>query len=154
MCSSDLRDAAYQRKLRGVVSERLEDFSKIFIELAKTFEDVSSEVPDDSQRKDVISLLKLLSQRACQGCRGYSVCWEENFHQTYKGLLELLILAENKSGISGHDLPDELRKRCIQGYKLVSAINYLVEMCKADKYWRERLNESQEIGRASCRERV
>jgi stage II sporulation protein E len=137
------REAAYQKKLRNVVSERLEDFSNIFTELARTFDSVPCAVSQGPQRGDVISLLKLLSQRACQGCSGYHVCWEKNFHQTYKELIELLILAERKSGISGTDLPSELRKRCIQGYKLISSINYIVEICQSDKYWKERLSESQ-----------
>lgn len=138
------RESRYQMKLRNLMSERLLEIARIFTELSKTF----CQAPQfyrKSKRSSLIAMLDQVTQRACEECPGFAVCWEDNFHTTYNDLLNVLVKTETSGSITIQDLQRYFRHRCVQSNKLVSIVNFLFEIYAVEKYWQKRVSESREI---------
>lgn len=131
------------KRLREMVNQRLDDFSRVFEELSTTF----AQIPPGQNKRECgyDSFLTCLTQKVCADCAGFRTCWEERFHQTYWDMVDLLAVAEKNPRIEFKDLPESIARYCMQPYQLTTSINYVVEMMRLDSFWQKRLQESQEI---------
>lgn len=137
------REMLRERRLRELVSKRLKDFSKIFGELSRTFNQGSP--VEGTEAKSFNGFLENIVRRSCLQCTGYHVCWQEKLYKSYIMMLDLLALAETTGKISLSDLPDGLHNKCIQPQSLVNAVNGAVEVYQTENLWERRLRESREI---------
>jgi len=79
--------------------------------------------------------------RLCDRCHQFRACWEEEFHQTYRGILGLLEVAERGGRPALTDLPESLGRRCPHAEQLVAAVAGLGELYHTSRHWQERVQE-------------
>ncbi|MGE5559628.1 MAG: stage II sporulation protein E [Chloroflexota bacterium] len=139
------RQAATDRTLRTLTSERLKEFGRVFEELARSFEQIASSAAETVEERTLDKLLNTIASRVCNSCPSYRTCWDADFYRTYKVLIDMLALAEQNGGVAASDLDDDQRRRCVRLNDLLTTVNYLFEMYRTEHFWQKRVSESREI---------
>lgn len=131
--------------LKEIFKERIKNWSRVFYELSRSFEQVSSTVVQTPQEQSLQKLLHLAGEKVCSDCTFYRTCWEREFYKTYQGFVELIALIEIYGKISPDNFSNELKKRCSRTKELAITLNCLYESYNLNRYWSQRLLESREI---------
>ena len=137
-------EEAYSSRLRDMTHKRLTEISKVFQELATTFEKVSDK-KKLVQQKDISKLIDKLAEDVCSNCAICKFCWEEDFYITYQLMFEMTNTVELNGSISTSMLSDEFTKRCNKTDTIVNKINYLFEAYKLDYKWENKILESRQL---------
>lgn len=131
--------------LKEIFKERIKNWSRVFYELSRSFEQVSSTVGQTPQEQSLQKLLHLAGEKVCSDCTFYRTCWEREFYKTYQGLVDLVAMIEIFGKISPDNFSNELKKRCSRTKELAITLNCLYESYNLNRYWSQRLLESREI---------
>ncbi|GAB6179127.1 stage II sporulation protein E [Desulfotomaculum defluvii] len=132
-------------RLRELTVDRIRNWSSIFTELSRSFEQVSSTVQQSQEEHGLQQLFTEVSKKVCEGCALYRTCWERDFYRTYQNMLDMLSTVELQGKITIEDLSEELKKRCARLKEMSITITCLYETYKVNKYWHQRLLESREL---------
>ncbi|MEW6523759.1 MAG: SpoIIE family protein phosphatase [Bacillota bacterium] len=138
-----------EQLVRTALSNRLYEVSQVFRELSRAFEQTAASTP--SVEQDRQRIFGNIACRVCEACSSYRLCWEQDFQQTYRGMYDLLTLAELNNGLREEHVPKELRVRCSHLHELVSTINYLLDLARLNLSWQRRVDESREVVSAQLR---
>ncbi|AEG58495.1 stage II sporulation protein E [Desulforamulus ruminis DSM 2154] len=134
-----------ESRLRELTVNRIKDWSSVFSELSRSFEQVSSTVQKSQEEQGLQQLFAEVSKKVCEGCALYRTCWERDYYRTYQNLLDILSVVEIQGKISVEDLSDDLKKRCARLKEMCITITCLYETYKVNRYWQQRLLESREL---------
>lgn len=135
---------ASEHRLREVTSVKINEFARIFEELSRTFEQITCDL-QAREENDLQMLFNSISSKVCKGCSVYRVCWEKEFYKTYKSIIDLFSLVEERGLISEKDISECISKRCSRLKELAIIINCLHDTQKLNQYWNRKLSESREI---------
>lgn len=134
-----------ETRIRELTVDRIRDWSSIFNELSRSFEQVSSTVQQSQEEYGLQQLFSEVSSKVCDGCALYRTCWERDFYRTYQIMLDMLSTVELQGRVTIDDLSDELKKRCARLKEMSITISCLYETYKVNRYWQQRLLESREL---------
>ena len=132
-------------QLKEMFKERIKNWSRVFYELSRSFEQVSSTVGHTPQEQSLQKLLRLTGEKVCSDCTFHRTCWERDFYKTYQGLVDLIAHIEIYGKISPDNFSAELKKRCSRTKELAITLNCLYESYHLNRYWSQRLLESRGI---------
>ncbi|MGB9803374.1 stage II sporulation protein E [Desulfofundulus sp.] len=132
-------------RVQSVVAGRMRNWSLVFDELSRSFNQSSATAPREHEEPYLQSLFNQIADRVCQGCGLYRTCWEWEFFRTYQSLLDLFTLVEMYGQVGAADLPDTFKRRCSRPKELAITVTCLYETYKLNRYWLKRLDESREI---------
>lgn len=130
---------------KEIFEGRIRNWARIFLELSRTFEQVSSTAGQNREEQSLQKLLNQITEKVCSGCTFYNTCWERELYKTYQGMVDLLALVETYGKISPDNFSRELKRRCSRTKELAITINCLYESYNLNRYWSRRLLESREI---------
>lgn len=130
---------------KELFAERIKNWARVFNELSRTFEQVSSTAGQSREEESLQKLLNQVGEKVCGDCTFYRTCWEREFYKTYQGLIDLLALVEIYGKVSPDNLNDEIKRRCSRTKELAITISCLYETYNLNRYWSRRLLESREI---------
>lgn len=130
---------------RELFRERISCWARVFNELSKTFEQVSSTAGQNREEQSLQKLLNLVSEKVCGSCSFYRTCWEREFYKTYQGIIDLLTQVELFGQVSPDNLPEEIKRRCSRTKELAITVSCLYETYSLNRYWSHRLLESRQI---------
>ena len=132
----------YTRRIRDITIEKLEKFSNAFMELSKTFGEISqTKVVTD--RQDITVLFDKVADRVCRDCSLCLHCWDRNFYDTYQVMFRIVEGLEAKGRIEINDIPPYFLDRCERINDFVDAVNSAYELFKVDMVWKNRIGESR-----------
>lgn len=134
-----------ERYYKEIFKERISGWARVFNELSKTFEQVSSTAGQNWEEQNLQKLLNLVSEKVCSSCSFYRTCWEREFYKTYQGLIDLLAQVEMFGRVSPDNLPEEIKRRCSRTKELAITVSCLYETYNLNRYWSHRLMESRQI---------
>lgn len=129
-----------RRRLR-FSARRLQSAAQIFRELALTCQNSSQSEQD--QGKNVETVLNHLCGQVCNHCSIRNLCWSVDVEETYRGVMGLFNIAEQKGFAEVQDMPDNFAKRCPHLRELVATINCLYELYCQSNYWQQQKNGSR-----------
>jgi len=127
-----------------IISQKLQDFSQVFMELSRIFEQINSDCRSKENR-NISALINTAATRVCESCYRHQRCWEKDFYQTYKDFFDVFSVAEKNSETNNQEVLKQIKSRCFRSKEMLSVINHLSEMYKLNYYWQKRLNEGREI---------
>lgn len=143
--SSFLADSrGYSDRIRDITADRLEKFSKAFLELSRTFGEVS-EAKMPAERQDINVLFDRVADRICSDCSLCMHCWERNFYDTYQVMFKIVETLEAKGRVEEKDIPDYFLGKCARVSDFVNAVNNMYELFRVGIVWKGRLNESRGV---------
>lgn len=126
------------------VSGRLKEVASVFNQLGQTFEEVSSGMP--AREQDTLQdIFNKISTSACNGCSNYARCWQQDFYNTYQGVLDLFALVEVNGLLTAEKVGGNISKRCVRLKELITVVNCLYETFQLNRYWESRIKESREL---------
>ena len=88
-------------------------------------------------------MLDTASSKICPDCGLKYSCWERGYKASYKAMLDMLEIAENKGKLTIGDIPESFSSKCIKNDAFVNAFNSMFEIYRVEKLWQDRLNESR-----------
>lgn len=132
-------------RYKELFKERISGWARVFNELSRTFEQVSSTAGQNWEEQDLQKLLNLVNEKVCSSCSFYKTCWEREFYKTYQGLIDLLTQVELFGQVSPDNLPEEIKRRCTRTKELAITVSCLYETYNLNRYWTHRLLESRQI---------
>lgn len=131
---------------------RYADFFKLRVsDLGRAFEDLANTLVQQTPSKESLEeqriqeIFQTVAKTICADCSLFSVCWEQDFYNTYKNILAAFVLIEKNGMLTVETLPAELNRRCFRARELVIMLNCLYETYRLDNYWRKKIGESQEL---------
>lgn len=141
-------DGLVHKQLANISSKKVRDLAQIFAELARSFSETSTAAEAEKKepgRDKAANIVNLIAQKVCHRCPAANKCWETDFYATYKSLLKLFSMAENKGRIAKKDVTTSMRGQCTRKGEIATAVNFLLETYHVDKFWRQRVRESKEL---------
>ncbi|MDD2553492.1 MAG: stage II sporulation protein E [Desulfotomaculaceae bacterium] len=130
---------------KEIFKERITSWARIFNELSRTFEQVSSTAGQSWEEQNLQKMLSLVSEKVCSSCSFYSTCWEREFYKTYQGLIDMLTRLELFGLVTPDGLPEDIKRRCTRTKELAITVSCLYETYNVNRYWSRRLLESRQI---------
>jgi len=131
-----------EKKAMDVTGRKIREFARVFNELSRTFEQISTE----AQGQDLNnwqSLLQEVADQACDGCSKYRLCWERDVSRTSKVIMDMFTWIDVNGKLSTTQLNEGVRKRCVRSRELVIILNCLYDTYKNYRYWNKKLAESR-----------
>ena len=134
-------------ELKKSIKQRLKKISSSFKDMADTLEELSEK--KQSNPSELAEIFDKAADKICVNCRRSPICWGKDFNSTYKSLFSLLESFEKKGTVDEGDFGEYLNIKCLNKEKLLSEINYQLELYKSELVWKSRLWESREL---ACRQ--
>jgi stage II sporulation protein E len=134
----------YGLKMREIIVEKLERFSRAFKELSKTFNEVSHGVTTVG-KNDVSYMLEIVADKVCNDCGLAHHCWDRNFYNTYQVMFKIIDRLEKKGRVAGEDIPAYFIERCERINDFVLHVSNVYELFKSNTLWKNRIDEAREI---------
>ncbi len=134
----------YSSRIRDITVERLEKFSKAFMELSKTFGEIA-ETKTTSSRQDINVLFDRVADRICRDCSLCMHCWERNFYDTYQVMFKIVENLEAKGRVEESDIPGYFLEKCARINDFVNAVNNMYELFRVGIVWKSKLSESRVV---------
>ncbi|MCX7780143.1 MAG: stage II sporulation protein E [Negativicutes bacterium] len=127
-----------------VATAKLNNISDMFQDLAGAFGQISAGTREKIREAELTRLLSAVGDRVCGHCTRRTVCWENEFYNTYQAMLEALGSAGNGRLTTG-SLPPVLKENCLKRADIVETINLVAERNSSNLYWQKKLAESRQI---------
>lgn len=128
--------------LKKTAETRMRNFSDSFLKLSKSLEKLSQNQAKQKQ-KELDLIFEEISEKLCKSCANCSLCWENNFMQTYRAACSMFETAEKKGSIDKEDVPEEFLSDCICADEFIRETNRGFELARLNKIWRSKLEESR-----------
>jgi len=136
--------AVFSLRAREMIVERLGKFSKAFMEVAKTVNEIAS-TGTSIDKNDISYMFDRVADRICKRCSLYGYCWDRNFYITYKNLFKIIEKLDRKGYIEMEDIPGYFIDNCERLSEFIQAINNMYEILKVDMMWKSKLGENRSI---------
>ncbi|OYD06352.1 stage II sporulation protein E [Paludifilum halophilum] len=141
---NDSAQQEYVRRLRDATAAKVDQFTELFAELAKSFREDSTR-NQQSDESHMSHFIGGVMEKTCKTCPLYRQCWEKNFVSTYSGMTDLMALVEMKGTQGPLKVPKDWSDHCIRAEKVLSLIREGYDSYEQDLVWRERLKESRRL---------
>ncbi|WP_366923328.1 stage II sporulation protein E [Metallumcola ferriviriculae] len=138
-------DMEIHTQLAGISGKKVKDLSRVFAELARSFNETASTTQEHSLDDDMANIMNLIAQKVCHQCPMTKKCWDNDVYRTYKNLIRLFTLAENSGRVTKKDISAHINGRCTRSGEIATAVNFMVETYQVDRFWRKRLEESKGV---------
>lgn len=134
-----------ERLLRMAV-RKLRDSSWAFRDLATSLNELSA-TEKVNEEANVRAAMEQLSHQLCSRCSLRDICWEIDYHETFRGVIQLFESVRENGLASVKDAPDNFAKRCPHIKELIAIINCLFDLYCRSNYWQmQRINSRELIG--------
>ncbi len=128
-------DENNRRRLR-FSARRLQNVAHFFRDLANGCRAVGAgEKRTEEQERNVEMVLNHLCGQVCNRCSIHNLCWSVDVEDTYRGVMGLFNVAEQKGFADVKDVPDNFGRRCPHLRELVATVNCLYELYCQNNYW-------------------
>ncbi len=132
-----------QDKLRTKVAQRLDALADSYKEVSESY--VSGLSDNFMSQGYIIHMLDTASSKICPSCGLKYNCWERCVKDSYKGMFEMLELADKKGLVEEGDVPPPFYGKCIKIKDFVGEFNRMYRLYKVEKIWRQRAGENRQL---------
>ena len=159
--SSGLRSATEEKneRLLRMAVRKLNNSSWAFRELSNSLaEDAErTKVNEDS---NIRAAMEQLSHQLCSRCSLRDICWEIDYHETFRGIVKLFNSVQMTGLAEEKDAPENFSKRCPHIKELIAIVNCLFDLYCRSNYWQlqrissKKLISTQMMGVADVLEKL
>lgn len=112
-------------RVKKYLSIKLKSTSAAFSHLADSFNSITDK---NINTADVSVIFDNTADRVCKHCSMAVHCWQKGFDNTYKDMLSMLAIIEEKGSIELSDLPDDFPDHCVKAEKLIANFTHMYEI--------------------------
>jgi stage II sporulation protein E len=136
-------EQARVRRIRSLLSERMQDLGLVFNELSRTYAE-GADSPLVSAQQLLDHTVASTATSVCQGCARRVKCWEKEGYSTYQAVTHTIERLE--ASPSGNVLPSpDLKERCIRIDAMMNTLRHQLEITDRDAKWMEKLREQNDL---------
>ncbi len=139
----DEEDVFVRQSIQNIAKGKLKDFSESFQNLSDTFTSIADKKTELS-KKDKTDIFNDVSEKLCKDCTNCSICWKNNFYETYEGAYHIIETVEKNGTISTGEIPESFAGRCISLESFLFETGRMLELAKLNLSWHNRMAESRE----------
>lgn len=134
----------YAKKVRDVTAGRVEQFSKVFRQLSRSF--MQFTVGEEGQAEEAVGhFMNNVSGRSCATCWKQKTCWEEKFFQTYRFMTDMMTEIETNPQISKKQIPNAWKQNCVKTEYVLEIMKQQYDLYKHDQHWKKQIYESRQL---------
>ncbi|MGO0121684.1 SpoIIE family protein phosphatase [Desulfothermobacter acidiphilus] len=143
--ASALPSSPQSERLDDWITERLENWNRVYRELAATFSAAERESSPswpgaEEAEKEVLEELR---RRICSSCPLSRICWEREKEKTLAWYREALAFVRRKGAVRPENLPSPLARRCLRWDDLTLTLAFLWELHRTNRFWCRKVRESR-----------
>lgn len=138
------RESLASMNLKNIANSRMKVFSDSFMKLSKTLETITDK-QSRLKQQELNYIFEDISEKLCKNCDKCSLCWEQNFTETYQSACCMFDIAEKNGYIEKEDIPKPFLDACICADRFLEETNRGFEIAKLNHIWSSRIAESREI---------
>jgi len=132
------------KRIRDIMCEKLTAAADSFTELSDMFSEVVSQrISADMQ--DPGTLFDRTADAVCRDCSLMHYCWQKEYNNTRRSLLDLYERMELHGEALLKDVPAEFKNACIRLEEFIKALNKSYELHKINLMWAGRVTESRQL---------
>lgn len=135
----------YAKRVRDVTAGRVEQFSEVFRQLARSFKQLTTDDAVSRKEEEVGHFMNAVAQKACDSCWKKSQCWDQKFYQTYTYMTDMMTQIEMKESMTKKNIPPEWRKVCIRTDQVLDVMKQQYGLYKNDLHWKKQIMDSRHL---------
>lgn len=135
----------YAKRIRDVTASRVEQFSEVFRQLAKSFMSLTQESGQAKQEEDIDHFMNSVAGRACTTCWRRDRCWNGDFYYTYRWMTDMMSTIEAAPHLSNAELKAEWKEACTRPEQVLAIMKEQYELYKHDLHWKRQIQESRQL---------
>nr|WP_231571343.1 stage II sporulation protein E [Paenibacillus sp. VKM B-2647] len=145
----------YVRRVRDLTASRVEQFSEVFRQLARSFKQVTVDSQAVRREEEVGHFMNEVAARTCESCWKKKQCWEDKFYATYKYMTDMMTEIEvrdaaSKDGTAAgsmtkKDIRPEWKSLCVRTDKVLEVMKQQYSQYKNDQHWKKQIVDSREL---------
>ncbi|WP_090826655.1 stage II sporulation protein E [Paenibacillus sp. yr247] len=135
----------YAKRVRDVTAGRVEQFSEVFRQLARSFKQLTTDDAVSRKEEEVGHFMNSVAQKACDSCWKKSQCWDQKFYQTYTYMTDMMTQIEMKENMTKKHIPPEWRKLCIRTDQVLDVMKQQYGLYKNDLHWKKQIMDSRHL---------
>ena len=159
--ASGLKSAEEERNARllRVAMRKLRNSSWAFRDLANSLSELSGE-DKINEEANIRAAMEQLSHQLCARCSMKDICWEIDYHETFRGIIRLFETVRDGEIAELRDAPENFSKRCPHIRELIAIVNCLFDLYCRSNFWQlqrissRRLISNQLEGAAEVLEKI
>lgn len=135
----------YARRIRDATANRVEQFSQVFLQLARSFRQLTSDNLSLQKEDDVGHFMNDVAARSCANCHRRTKCWEESFYQTYRYMTDMMTELEVNDSFQNKDIPFAWRKFCVKPEAVLGIMKEQYGLYRNNLHWRRQISDSRQL---------
>lgn len=133
----------YAKRIRDMTAERVNQFSEVFRQLARSFGQVATSEELVQKEDEFGEFINSVTELTCSNCYRKEKCWEGRFHQTYSYMTDMMTMVEEKPKMTAKDVPKTWTKLCGKTELVLEAMKAQYELYKNDQHWKRQVVDSR-----------
>lgn len=135
----------YAKRIRDATAGRVEQFSQVFRQLARSFKQLTTDNLSLQKENDVGHFMNEVSERSCSNCPRRSKCWDDSFYQTYKYMTDMMTEIELADNFVNKNIPLTWRKICVKPEAVLSIMKEQYALYQNNLHWRRQISDSRQL---------
>lgn len=135
----------YAKRVRDVTASRVEQFSEVFRQLAKSFVHLSPAAEAQQAEETATHFMNAVSTGVCRHCTWHDKCWGPRFMQTHKLMTDMMTLIEERPQVTRREFPKTWDRMCLKTGPVMDVMKQQYEMYKHDLHWKRQIQDSRQL---------
>lgn len=135
----------YARRIRDVTAERVNQFSEVFRQLARSFRQIASSGEIVKREEEFDHFMNAVAERSCATCYRRNLCWDGRFYQTYQFMTDMMTQIEERPDFGKKHFPKEWNKLCAKPEQVLGVMKQQYELYKHDQQWKKQIQDSRHL---------
>ncbi len=144
--ATGLKNAAEEKneRLLRLAVKKLRSAGRAFGDLALSLSDIAGE-SQVSEEANVRTAMEQLSHQLCSRCSLQNICWEIDYHETFRGIVSLFESVHDHGLADLKDAPENFTRRCPHMNELIAIVNCLYDLYCRSNYWQQQRLSSRKL---------
>ncbi|MBD8500695.1 stage II sporulation protein E [Paenibacillus arenosi] len=133
----------YAKRVRDMTAERVMQFSELFKQLSKSFNQLTGYGEMRRKEEEYNSFIAAACDKTCSGCPRQNACWSSKYLQTVTWMNEMLHAVEEEPDFRERQIPKRWKDACPKAGQVLHVMKDQVERYRSDQVWRKQIQDSR-----------
>ncbi|MBV6717442.1 stage II sporulation protein E [Paenibacillus chitinolyticus] len=135
----------YAKRVRDITAGRVEQFSQVFMQLARSFKQLTVESQPVPKEEEISHFMEAVSCQTCQMCPKRVRCWDQRFYQTYQFMTSMMTEIELNPNFSRKQIPIDWKQACTKPDQVLDVMKNQYAKYQNDMHWKKQISDSRQI---------
>lgn len=132
----------YAKRIRDLTAERVSQFSEVFRQLARSFQQVSAR-EGTAGDGEMGHFMNAVAESTCASCFKREQCWDKKFMQTYQYMTEMMSSIEENPDLQPQDMPAHWSRTCAKTDAVLHVMKQQYGLHQHNIQWKRQIYDSR-----------